>query len=383
MLDVPGPQLAKMVTVMQEPFPVLTELIIASADEDVQALPSKFLGGSAPCLQKLGIHDIPYPALPTLLLSTTNLITLKLVISSPRGYFSPETIVGCLSALPKLETLAIEFDSESDFPRPDQIHLPPVTRIVLPALTLFQFEGAGAYLEDLVAQIDGPQLNKMHIFYLDQVVDAPVAQLPKFVDRSVGPKLTLLNHGDVRFASDITSFTMSYYHPEIVSFISLEGLDWQASRIAELLGQFSTTEILSNVVHLRLRAEFQSETDDVEWLHLFQQFSAVQSLEVSQELAVCVALVLEGITGEMVTEVLPSLNLIYLAGRSASSVEKFVAARELSDRPVTVVDTITEFSERLESSGVSKYQLQVLYEEPTDEIWSGSEFDDAESDVSE
>ncbi len=51
----------------------------------------------------------------------------------------------------------------------------------------------------------------------------------------------------------------------------------------------------------------------------------------------------------MVTEVLPSLDLIHLGGQPASSAERFVAARRLSDRPVTVINTITEFDERLKS----------------------------------
>ena len=43
----------------------------------------------------------------------------------------------------------------------------------------------------------------------------------------------------------------------------------------------------------------------------------------------------------------PSLDLIYLEGRSASTIEKVVAARRLSDRPVTVLDTKSEFDERV------------------------------------
>jgi hypothetical protein len=74
----------------------------------------------------------------------------------------------------------------------------------------------------------------------------------------------------------------------------------------------------------------------------------VQTLHVSRDLAGHVALALEDIAGEMVAEVLPSLDLIYLPGQLASSVEKFVAARQLSDRPVTVL-TKTEFEERLKS----------------------------------
>jgi hypothetical protein len=62
-----------------------------------------------------------------------------------------------------------------------------------------------------------------------------------------------------------------------------------------------------------------------------------------------VALALEDIADEMATEVLPSLELICLEGEEAPLIDKFVAARQHSDRPVTAVNTIKEFMERRES----------------------------------
>jgi len=82
---------------------------------------------------------------------------------------------------------------------------------------------------------------------------------------------------------------------------------------------------------------------------LLYQFSTVQTLYVSQELAGHVALGLEQITGEMVAEVLPSLDLICLTDQPAVSLEKFVTTRKLSGRAVTLVDTKAEFDERLKS----------------------------------
>ncbi len=107
------------------------------------------------------------------------------------------------------------------------------------------------------------------------------------------------------------------------------------------------------MVHLKLKAEPEGcrleGTDDVEWLHLLHQFSTVQTMHVSRELAGYIALALEDITAEMVAEVLPFLDLVRVVDQPASSVAKFVAARRLSGRPVTVINTDTEFDERLES----------------------------------
>lgn len=58
---------------------------------------------------------------------------------------------------------------------------------------------------------------------------------------------------------------------------------------------------------------------------------------------------LEDITQGLVGQILPSLDLIRVVGQPASSIEKFVAGRLLSGCPVIVVDTETEFSERLKS----------------------------------
>jgi len=59
--------------------------------------------------------------------------------------------------------------------------------------------------------------------------------------------------------------------------------------------------------------------------------------------------VLEDIAAEMIVDVLPSLDFIYLVGQPASSVEKFDAFRQLSGHPVIVVTTETEYYDRFNS----------------------------------
>ncbi|KAH8983335.1 hypothetical protein EDB86DRAFT_2833996 [Lactarius hatsudake] len=120
--------------------------------------------------------------------------------------------------------------------------------------------------------------------------------------------------------------------------------------MAQVLSQISAT--LSDLVHLKLCHGREEEpelevTDNVEWLLLFLQLSAVRTLHVSPKLVRHVTLALRDIAGEMV---MPSLDLICIDGRPVSSVEKFVATRRLSGRLVTVLsDTEEEFDKRLES----------------------------------
>ena len=345
---------------MQKPFPVLTRLYIYSKDGNVPVLPGGFFGGSAPCLQEIRLYGIPFPALSTLLLSASDLVKLSLLGIPPTGYagyISPEEIVASLAALPRLKVFAIEFQLANS--RPDRIHPPPITRTVLPVLTSFRFCGSSEYLEDLVAQIDSPQLDQIEIKYFRRFLHFQVAQFSKFIDRSVGLKITPSRRAHVTFFSDEVSFNMYRHanHPSeswdqrsVAITISCKGIGRQVSQIARVLSHISVT---LSVVHLYLDTypqEYQLEgTDNVEWQHLLHQFSTAQTLHVSRGLAWHFALALEDITGEMAAEVLPSLDLICLGDPPPSSVEKFVAVRRLSGRPITVVGTWMEFDKRLKS----------------------------------
>ena len=365
-LDVTGSQLESIVKVMQEPFPVLKSLRITSEDSKAAELPAKFLGGSAPSLLEVSLYGVPYPTLPALLWSAIDLVELDLRKIPPNGYISPEAMVVGLAALPKLEIFILGFQRHSHPIRP-----PPAISShllqVLPSLTYFEFNGASEYLEDLVARIDVPQLIHILIVYLNQLLDFRAVQLAKFIDRSVGTDLTQFKHAHITFSSDKVTFDIcrDANYPlwdwrSARTDISCEGIDWQVSHITQVLRQLSST--LCNVIHLQLKTEPEGlqlkDAGDVEWLDLLRRFPTVRTLRVSQELARRVALVLEDVTGTMVAEVLPLLDLICLAGQPASTIEKFIAIRWLSGYTVTVIETEREF-ERLKSHVIEKVPDQL------------------------
>ena len=354
-LGVTGSELGKISTAMRQTFPMLTRLNIESPvdSDNASVLPTEFLGGSAPHLQTIYLEGISFLALPTLLLSTSDLATLILHNIPPSGYISPEAMVGGLAVLPRLESFVIGFQLATS--RPDRMHPPPVTRTNLPALTQFEFTGASEYLEDLAARIDAPQLDEITIYYLNQLVDFQVAQLSGFMDRSVGPKLALLKYARVSFHSCGVTFDMSretgQYPKQLWTAIDCQWIDWQVSHMAQVLSQFPTTLSLSAAVNLKLEVSTgwagpSEGVDDVDWRHLLLQFPTMQTLHVRQELAEHIALALE----HMVAGAFPSLDLVFFEGQPAYSVEKFLAARRISGRPVTVVDTKAEFYERVKSS---------------------------------
>ncbi|KAH9025727.1 hypothetical protein EDB85DRAFT_2149566 [Lactarius pseudohatsudake] len=354
-----GTLLEEVATEMEVPFPALRRLTLKweeveweDEDEAPPAFPNGFLGGSAPCLQYLHLECILFPALPTLLFTTTDLVNLSLHDISPDGYISPQAMVACLAALSRLESLLIKFQSEMS--RPDQIHPPPATRTVVPSLLSFEFEGCGEYLEDLVARIDSPQLHHIKISYFDQLPEVHVAQLFKFLDRSEDSYLTLIRHADVTFLHEWISFKMHPFpesHPDrngVNALIYRQGIERQVSQMIQVFSQRST--MLSRVVHFKL-SRYRTGAMRHQWLHLLRLFSAARTLHVVQEFARRFARVLESITGdsEMVAEVLPVLDLIYLEGQPVSALEGFLAARQLSGHPITIVDTEAKFHERVKS----------------------------------
>ena len=358
-LGVTGPQLRKIVTVMQETFPAVTQLILWSSGGDVPVLPGEFLGRSAPCLEDFRLDGIPFPALPVLLPSASDLITLILYNIPQTGYISPEAMVAGLATLNRLRDLKIGFRWPNS--RPDQIRLPVTTRTVLPALMSFWFHGACEYLEDFAARIDAPQLHSITIWYLNQLIDFDVPQISRIIDRSEALNLRRPKNCYIDFNRMSISIDAFYSGPHEYDFsrppfisvcILCEGIDWQVSHLTQALSR--TSVVPSSMVHLLIHSTIdfikptQEDMDDVEWLRLFDLFSSIRTLSVRKDFAGHVSRLLEVVAdGTMATEVLPALDMLHLEGQPVSSVDKFIAARRDSDRPVTIVNSKEEIRERM------------------------------------
>ena len=155
-----GMQATNILKAMEEPFPVLTHLEIDLDWEKEPVIPVEFLGGSSPRLQEMTLSSFPYPALPTLLLSTTDLVKLDLFDIPPNGYISPEDMAASLVALPRLEVFVIGFQLATS--RPDRIHTRPVlTRGVLPALTYFRFKVLASIWRNSFAELTVLDLTRL------------------------------------------------------------------------------------------------------------------------------------------------------------------------------------------------------------------------------
>ena len=321
----------------QKPFPVLTRLNLKTYDNIAQVLGEQFLGGSTPCLQHFCLHNIAFPTFPKLALSCSSLSFFTLSEIPIAGYISPEVMATCLATLPNLRYLFIRFQSPRS--RPDRIGLPPPTRVVLPALGHFEFKGVSEYLEDLVARIDTPKLVRLKIqLFMDLMFNIP--QLSKFIDRA--ERIRPLNPAKIEFFS--LSIEIDLGGVVNLKFLCEEP-DRQASLMAQVCSQLSP--LLSHVEQLHIcevtpgNARRGNGIDPMQFLELFHPFPAMQYLCISGELRPLVARALQELTGDVATEVLPSLRRLVFEGFSPpgpiqKDIQGFITARQNSNHPVDV-----------------------------------------------
>ncbi len=69
-----------------------------------------------------------------------------------------------------LKEFQLQFQSRRSCPERERRHAPPLTRSVLPALTHFIFSGLAEYLEDFVALINAPLLDRLEITFFRQLI---------------------------------------------------------------------------------------------------------------------------------------------------------------------------------------------------------------------
>ena len=349
LLDLTSLRLQRLASAMQVQFPALTCLILFSPDRrPALALPDGFLGGSGPRLQFLQFHCIPFPALPKLLLSATDLVQLALQNIPHSGYFSPQTIVTGLAVLANLTFLNIEFESPLSHPDRETRRPPPPIRIALPALTCFYFKGISEYLEDVVARIDAPLLDTIRIIFFHQLVfDIPqLAQFMRRTTRLQPPNEAHMDFND--YSVQIGSLPPRRdFEDKSRLMISCRDLDWQLSSLAQVFTSFFPSIYMVEHLYIpgprEMPSQWQDVTENVQWLEFFHPFTGVKNLYVCKEYAQCIAPALQEIVGERATDVLPALEGFFLedlpqSGPVQEAIGQFVAARRLLGHPVAVSD---------------------------------------------
>ena len=333
---------------MQKPFPSLTELAVDFFDETAAlVVPDLLLSGSAPLLRSLRLRSVhfPLPVLRDILLSATNLVEIRIRRIPDSGLISPEAVVSCLSATTRLEEFELGFQSPvySGSRRP-----PPSTRCVIPSITSLRFNGPCQYLEHLITLIDSPLLDNLHVIFFHQpILDTP--QLAQFVDRT--PKLKALREANIIFdgSDNLVSLALPWTRRRGLHFRLRFVYPDQLSVMVQLCTSSFLRTLIPTMKHLYIldsrggRPHLRRLDDggNSQWLDLMRPFTTVEDLYLSRQFSPHIVTALHGIIGEGTTEVLPSLQNLFLErlsppGPVEEAIGQFVAAQHLSSRPVAV-----------------------------------------------
>ena len=341
-------QIEEIWTQMRVPFPELAYLSLANfSSSDVPVLPDSFLGESAPRLRFLRLHSIPFPGLSRLLLSPTHLVRLYLHNIPHSGYISPEVMATCLSTLTSLKELLCQFESPQSSPDQESRRSSSLTRSVLPALTKFRFKGENDYLEELVARIDSPRLHELEATFFNDI-NFNTQELIRFVSHS--STLKAPNQAHIFFDSQTASVKLQptifeYFEEYFEVRILCREPDWQLSSLTQIcttsLPLLTTTEDIFIYESKYSQLDWKDRVENIEWLDLLLPFTAVKNLYLSHQIAPRIAPALQETTRGGTTEVLSTLQKLYLEKFLGSKpvqecIESFISARQLTNHPVVI-----------------------------------------------
>ena len=338
----PSSSLRTWLELMNNPFPRLRDLSLLSTDiEEIRLmLPETF---QAPDLRRLSLQGIGLPKGLPLLSSAIALSILSLTHIGVSCYFPPGHLVTQLQDLPHLEELSIGFAVPIPLPSSEREMIPPpIPPVTLPSLRRLTFRGVDAYLDNLVAQINTPHLERLTLtFFFDLVFS--LVNLTEFIHRTDGFGCLV---AEVIFNKDGSSIDVSPYKQRDVGKLRLrvncEPLDWQidsATQVCDALG-----DVLSTVEELRLDlrvdgmpSDWENTLENIVWHELLLPFIGVKRLKIGSSLIPEISKALESIDGELVLELLPALQELDVRlefDHATNAFSIFMKTREAVGRPI-------------------------------------------------
>ena len=342
-LTLTAPLSDKLATKTQGPCPSLRLLDLTAQSETGLVLPRQFLSGEAPHLVILHMVKIVLPALPQLLLSAQNLISLQLEAIPSSGYIPPDVLVNSLCGMDCLQMFHIQFLSPNSHLVSWRSHQSLPGHIALPSLKYFEFDGVKEYLECLLSCIDAP-VKYIYITFFYDLDFRNLPQLQNFIGRTETQRS--LDEASIYYSRTDISITFSQVGtPHHLGLrIWCRRFGWQMASLTEICDQLQPPITCSAVRQLDIYASppFPDEHDDMEhspFLALFHAFGEVESLRVTKEIGSHLSLALGENLGS--DPVLPLLRDIYLEEHDEftlveRALASFIAARRRSGFPLTL-----------------------------------------------
>ena len=336
-LQVPSPNLGICLATMSDPYPILEDLTLSSTTEEHTSLvlPSTF---SARNLRYLALQGVGFPTELPFFTYFTTLVTLTLTGIPARYYFHPGHLVTQLQGLHHLEELSIGFDVPIPLPSTEGNLLPaPMPRVTLPTLKRLTFRGVAVYLENLVAQINSPLLERL-IVVLFFEIDFTLVSLTQFVHATAG--LRCLS-AKVLFKKEVVSIVTNNGESLggcLTINVNCELLDWQIDAATQCCRALE--QVLAAVEELTLDLDedhgtppdWDDSVDNMLWHGLLLPFSSVKRLQIGPSLSFGLSHALEPDVAELDLNLLPELEKLEVQPEVAFSM--FIVTRELEGRPL-------------------------------------------------
>jgi len=347
-LQIPVPNLQKVIVAVEGNFPLLEHLYIAPpAKQETALVLSNSFG--APLLRHLILINIAFPIGSPLLITAVGLVTLTLQEIHPSVYFGPNDLLQVLqlSGMHHLQTLGITFHSAvpSRDIRRELFYTPVKTHVILPDLRWFSFKGPTAYLEALLPRMATPLLEKLQIGFFNQLTFS-IPHLLQFMTTTEHLRLT---NAKVTFHKE--DVFVKVYPREEAKMLALylevgcRHLDWQVSSAAQIFRALGP--VFSAVVDLTLdyqehslSSEWHNEADCSQWREFLGSFSNVKTLRVHHGLVRELSRSLQPDDGELLLELVPELEVLEYSAEYNNDVDAFSAfvdERRSAGRPVSLV----------------------------------------------
>ena len=348
-LSLPPSILHKALTHMDGNFPILEHLYLSGLFSSKGGhripltLPEAFL---APNLLHLTLINIDLLKILRVLTSMVTLVTLTLRNIQTSSYFHPMLLLAHLQSLPLLEELTIAFSIS--VPRPgaeSELLREEGAPITLPSLKTLWFDGIGAYLESLAAQISVPLLEKLHIRLFNQTAFVPpLAHLFNLINNT---KVFKLSRARIYFYDNEVSVSTVHDHglrgtkdrAAFSLYVMSQQLNWKIECAAQICHELVPT--LSGVEELwfhlcRDAIPFERRNAAIvsaAWHNLLRTFIGVKRLDINNALSEEFSRVLQVDEVGSDPSFLPNLQYIYARQSLFAS---FIDTCQVVGRPVLV-----------------------------------------------
>jgi hypothetical protein len=343
-LHLSAPSLQKLITVLDDKFPMLEYVHLApSANHNTQlVIPLKF---EAPQLRHLTLDRLSPPIGSPFLTSAVGLVSLRRI--HPSTYLHLDHVMQSLSLLPQLEQLEISFLSLVPGPNSEMesqlLHTPIRTQITLPNLRRFWFRGNSSYLDMLLPRMTTPLLETLITNFFNQL-SFSVPHLLQFMNATEN-----LRFSNARFIfHDKAVAVFLYRHlgtwcPNFTIHVSCRHLDEQVSSVAQILHVLQP--LFSTVIDLTLDygthkspSEWHNEVNHALWCELLRSFRNAKILRVHKGLARELSRSLQ-LDGGPPLELLPELKELVCCARSINDkiFAPFIHDRGAAGQPIKLI----------------------------------------------